>query len=86
MEFDLVILFLLVGGVFSAVPVTPDMKSFSSAIKGGNLPSNTEKTLYEHSTGQAGVITEQWFTGRYNTVSSIYTNCCCRSRCNGRGD
>ena len=87
MEFDLVILFLLVGGVFSAVPVTPDMKSFSSAIKGGNLPSNTEKTLYEHSTGQAGVITEQWFTGRDTIQCPVFiTNCCCRSRCNGRGD
>uniref|UniRef100_A0A1X7UWK7 Uncharacterized protein n=1 Tax=Amphimedon queenslandica TaxID=400682 RepID=A0A1X7UWK7_AMPQE len=64
MEFQLLMLFLLVGGVFSAVPVTPDMKSFSSAIKGGHLAANTEKTLYEHSTGQAGVITEQWFTGK----------------------
>ncbi|XP_019852024.1 PREDICTED: uncharacterized protein LOC109581954 isoform X2 [Amphimedon queenslandica] len=63
MEFHLLLLLLLVGGVFSAVPVTPDMKTFSSAIKGGSLPANTEKTLYEHSTGQAGVITEQWFTG-----------------------
>ena len=63
MEFHLLMLLLLVGGVFSAVPVTSDMKSFSSAIKGGHLAANTEKILYEHSTGQAGVITEQWFTG-----------------------
>jgi len=39
------------------------MKTFSSAIKGGTLEANQEKILYEHSTGQPGVITEQWFTG-----------------------
>ena len=45
------------------IQVTPEMKSFSSAIKGGHVSANVEKVLYEHSTGQPGVVTEQWFTG-----------------------
>lgn len=44
------------------VQVTPSMKSFSSAIKGGHLAANSEKILYNRSSGP-GVITEQWFTG-----------------------
>ena len=47
----------------SLVNVDPNMKSFSYAIKNGVLNSNEEQTLYEHNTGQPGVITEQWFTG-----------------------
>jgi len=47
----------------AAVPVQPGMKTFSSAIKGGTLEANQEKILYEHNTGQPGIITEQWFTG-----------------------
>ena len=47
----------------AVVPVQPGMKSFSSAIKGGMLNGNVEKVLYEHDTGQPGVITEQWYTG-----------------------
>ena len=38
------------------------MKSFSSAIKNGEVVGGKEKVLYEHITGP-GVITEQWFTG-----------------------
>ena len=45
------------------VNVDPNMKSFSYAIKAGLLKSGEEQTLYEHNTGQPGVITEQWFTG-----------------------
>ncbi len=45
------------------VPVAANMRSFSSAIKSGQLVAKTEKVLYEHNTGQPGVITEQWFTG-----------------------
>ena len=45
------------------VQVTSNMKSFSSAIKNGWIISNQEKVLYEHDTGEPGVITEQWFTG-----------------------
>ena len=45
------------------VNVDPNMKSFSYAIKAGVLNSGEEQTLYEHNTGQPGVITEQWFTG-----------------------
>lgn len=43
--------------------VNPKMKSFSSATKEGILIANNEKVLFEHNTGQPGVITEQWFTG-----------------------
>lgn len=50
------------------VPVSNNMRSFSSAIKGGSIKANEEKVLYEHSTGQSGVITEQWFTGVYVCV------------------
>jgi hypothetical protein len=46
------------------VQVTPGMKSFSNAIKGGHLAANVEMVLYNHSTGP-GVITEQWFTGQH---------------------
>ncbi|XP_068755557.1 uncharacterized protein [Montipora capricornis] len=45
------------------VSVNSNMKSFSYAIKNGWITSNVEKTLYEHDTGEPGVITEQWFTG-----------------------
>ncbi|XP_074624938.1 uncharacterized protein LOC141883379 [Acropora palmata] len=45
------------------VQVTSNMKSFSSAIKNGWIVSNQEKVLYQHDTGEPGVITEQWFTG-----------------------
>lgn len=47
------------------IDVNPNMRSFSSAIKGGSIASSVEKTLYEHNTGNPGVITEQWFTGIY---------------------
>ena len=50
-------------GAVSLVNVDPKMKSFSYAIKNGVLNPNEEQTLYEHNTGQPGVITEQWFTG-----------------------
>lgn len=45
------------------IDVNPSMRSFSSAIKNGRLSANVEKVLYEHNTGQPGVITEQWFAG-----------------------
>ena len=48
------------------VPVSNNMRSFSSAIKGGMIGANEEKVLYEHNTGQPGVITEQWFTGGHS--------------------
>ena len=53
----------LVHPSMAVIPVQPGMRSFSSAIKGGVFAANTEKILYEHDTGQPGVITEQWFTG-----------------------
>lgn len=59
-------IFLLVGllqGTWALVYVNPNMKSFSYAIKNGFIHANVEKTLYEHDSGQPGVITEQWFTG-----------------------
>jgi hypothetical protein len=46
------------------VPVNPKMRSFSSAVKGGRLVANQELVLYEANTGEPGVITEQWFTGK----------------------
>lgn len=45
------------------IEVTSNMRSFSSAIKGGTITANVEKIMYEHNTGQPGVVTEQWFTG-----------------------
>lgn len=59
----LVFLVFLVGIARSAVPVSSDMRTFSSAIKGGQISANMEKLMYEHNTGEPGVITEQWFTG-----------------------
>lgn len=56
----------LLGCGVRGIDVGPDMRSFSSAIKGGQIGPNTEKVLYEHSTGQRGVITEQWFTGAFH--------------------
>ena len=53
----------LLQGALALVQVTSNMKSFSSAIKNGYIVSYKEKVLYEHDTGQPGVITEQWFTG-----------------------
>ena len=51
-------------GTWAMVYVNSNMKSFSYAIKHGFIHANEEKTLYEHDSGQPGVITEQWFTGR----------------------
>ena len=48
------------------VPVNPKMRSFSSAIKAGHLVANQELVLYESNTGEPGVITEQWFTGKWS--------------------
>ena len=53
----------LFAGCVRGIDVGPGMRSFSSAIKGGSLAANVEKVLYEHNTGEPGVITEQWFTG-----------------------
>ena len=50
--------------VNAQVPVNPNMRSFSSAVKGGHLPANQEVVLYESNTGEPGVVTEQWFTGK----------------------
>ena len=63
--------FSLLGCGVCGVNVSPDMRSFSSAIKGGLLAKNSEKVLYEHNTGQPGVITEQWFTGEYAVTPPI---------------
>ena len=60
----------LLGCGVRGVDVGPDMRSFSSAIKDGKIGPNTEKVLYEHSTGQPGVITEQWFTGEIRRSTS----------------
>ena len=68
----LTILCLLCGAA-SGIDVGPSMRSFSSAIKGGSLAANAEKVLYEHSTGEPGVITEQWFTGRI--LETLGTQC-----------
>ena len=57
-----VLLFLLQGSL-AVIYVQPNMKSFSSAIKNGYIFANQEKVLYEHHTGEPGVITEQWVTG-----------------------
>ena len=53
------------------VPVNPKMRSFSSAVKGGQLAANQELILYESNTGEPGVITEQWFAGKTAVVSVI---------------
>ena len=82
----LFVLNLVLDGVLSYVPVTKDMKSFSSAIKAGKIAANVEKLLYEHSSGQPGVITEQWFTGKvkffcsYNYIMIMLIN---RLKCDG---
>ncbi len=53
----------MAASVEAYVPVAKNMRSFSSAIKDGKMVAKKEKLLYEHDTGQPGVITEQWFTG-----------------------
>ena len=59
----ILLLVSLVQGTWALVSVNSKMKSFSYAIKNGIIDPNVEKTLYEHDTGEPGVITEQWFTG-----------------------
>lgn len=54
-------LILLPLGVLS-IPVQPNMRSFTSAIKNGVQKANVEMLLYEHTEGP-GVVTEQWITG-----------------------
>ena len=46
------------------VPVEENMRTFSNAIKGGHFIPGEEYLLYESDTGEPGVITEQWFTGK----------------------
>ena len=53
---------LFIPFVVPYVPVQPNMKSFSSAIKNGYIVAYEELLLYEHMNGP-GVVTEQWFTG-----------------------
>ena len=60
----ILLLVCLFQGTWALVNVNSNMKSFSYAIKNGFIHANEEKTLYEHDSGQPGVITEQWFTGR----------------------
>ena len=59
----------------AAVPVTPNMRTFSHAIKGGNLMNNSENIVFEHNPGP-GIVTEQWFAGHgcmdEDTVMKIY--------------
>ena len=62
----LVIGFLALSICAAQVPVNPNMRSFSSAIKGGELYAGKELLLYESNTGEPGVITEQWYTGKKN--------------------
>ena len=63
MEIQFLLVMFLLQGSLALVYVQPNMKSFSSAIKNGWIVANQEKVLYEHDTGEPGVITEQWFTG-----------------------
>lgn len=58
-----VILFFYCAVEAQYTPVSSDMHSFSSAIKGGKIDPSKEKVLYNRSTGIPGVVTEQWFTG-----------------------
>ena len=60
----ILLLVCLLQGTWALVYVNSNMRSFSYAIKNGFINANVEKTLYEHDSGQPGVITEQWFTGR----------------------
>ncbi len=75
------ILGCLLLSAWAQVPVTLNMKSFSSAIKGGHLAGAVEKILYERNTGQPGVITEQWFTGKSQKILGFCINFFCRRRC-----
>ena len=59
-----VIGFLALSVSAAQVRVNPKMRSFSSAIKGGELAAGQEFLLYESNTGEPGVITEQWYTGK----------------------
>ena len=59
-----VIGFLALTVCAAQVPVNTNMRSFSSAIKGGMLEAGQEFLLYESDTGEPGVITEQWYTGK----------------------
>ncbi len=48
----------------AAIPVTPNMKSFSHAIKDGRLVGvGVENVIFSHTSGP-GVITEQWTAGK----------------------
>ena len=58
----LLCLFLLPSIAICYVPVQSDMKTFSSAIKDGEVLAGEEKILYEHEIGP-GVVTEQWCAG-----------------------
>ena len=54
-----IVFLVLLQRVASLIHVTPNMKTFSYAMKNAVLDADVEKTLYEHNTGQPGVITEQ---------------------------
>ena len=66
--------FLALSVCVAQVPVNPKMRSFSSAVKGGHLVADQELVLYESNTGEPGVITEQWFAGKYNLRIDVSTH------------
>ena len=57
-----------------AVPVTADMKPFSSAIKNGHIVAGVEQEVFAINKGEPGVITEQSFVAGYdeNTIVRYY--------------
>ena len=57
-----VCLLLLPNIALCYVPVQPNMRTFSSAMKDGEVLPGQEKLVYEHEVGP-GVITEQWTAG-----------------------
>ena len=60
---------LLWSSVYPHVPVQSNMKTFSYAIKDGQVEANQEKVLYKRQSG-AGVVTLQWFAS--NIVGMNY--------------
>ena len=59
------LLLCLINGVFGAIPVTKDMKTFGYSIKAGHLNAYQEQVVYYTDEGP-GVVTEQSFVAGYN--------------------
>eukprot|EP01045_Picozoa_sp_COSAG04_P043463 COSAG04_NODE_14256_length_575_cov_1.176471_2_plen_103_part_01 len=60
----LLVLACMAAAATAPLTVTPAMKTFGDALKGGSLTRGQLRTVFSYSAEGGGCITEQWFTGQ----------------------